>query len=429
MKKLIALLLCAVLILFMLTACKKQEPISDATDSAKEDTAESEASADTGSDSGFGSIGAYEPGKIESETPAIDTDLGDTAIGDYAPGEAEVEEPAAEEPAEESGEAGSIGEYAPAEIETELPSLDFDLDFGSIGEYNPGEIQAMAPTLIEFAFGDTSIASYSPGAIESLLPEIDFSIEIPDFTYGKTPIESSAPSSLEFEFDDVSLSEGFEEAGITPGEFVFALPDLTYEFDAESFYADEFLASSDGFLSPGDLAYMAEMDPTELMSIAEMKASLMADLSVAFQSSGLSVTMDSTTGEIMIDSAILFGYNEDEVSELGKAMLDRFITVYTAVVFSEKYEGFVSAIQVEGHTDTSGSYEYNLDLSERRAKNVFDYCLAGVSGLSAGTVEHLEEILAYVGCSYDFPIYDENGNVDMDASRRVSFRFIVDLGN
>jgi len=234
---------------------------------------------------------------------------------------------------------------------------------------------------------------------------------------------------MEFEFDDISLPEDFEVAGISEGEFVFAVPDLTYEFDSSSFDAESFIASSEGFLSPGDLEYMGQMDPTKLMSIAEMKASLMADLSVAFQTSGLAVTMDSTTGEIMIDSAILFGYNEDTVSDLGKAMLDRFITVYTAVVCSEKYEGFLSAIQVEGHTDTSGTYEYNLDLSERRAWNVMEYCLSGSSGLSADTVAQLEDLMAAVGCSYDYPIYDKNGNVDMDASRRVSFRFIVDLGN
>ena len=418
MKKTLCMLLCAAMLLTMLTACKKQESISDATLSAKEEAEE------TVTDAEFGSIGTYEPGKIESETPAIDAEFEDTAIDDYDPGKAEAEEPA-EEPAEEFS---GIADYNPSEIQTEVPTIDFDLDFGSIGEYKPGEIETGTLPEISLDFSGTGI-TYNPPAIESILPELDITFDVPSFTYDKAPIEASAPSIMEFEFPDISLVEGLEDAGITEGEFVFAIPDLTYEFDTESFDADAFIASSDGFLSPGDLEYMGQMDPTKLMSIAEMKASLMADLSVAFQTSGLAVTMDSTTGEIMIDSAILFGYNEDTVSDLGKAMLDRFITVYTAVVFSEKYEGFVSSIQVEGHTDTSGSYEYNLDLSERRAKNVFDYCLSGNSGLSADTVSRLEEQLAYVGCSYDYPIYDEAGNVDMDASRRVSFRFIVDLGN
>ena len=437
MKKIISLLLAILMLCSLLAGCKKKASISDAALAAKE-----ELEAD---DAEPGSIGDYDPGEVESEAPAIDTDLGDISIGEYKPGEIEADAPAVdadlgdtgigeykpddteaseEETADTASDSGIS--YNPGEIDAELPSFDFDLDFGSIGEYNPGEIEAIDPaeSLIDFEF-DIPSFSYNPPAIESIAPDLDISFEIPSFTYEVPPIEASAPSIMEFEFsDDISYVKGLEDAGITPGEFTFAIPDMEYELDIETFDPEEFIFSSMEGLSTKELETLEGIPEMELIRLAEYKASLLADLSIAFQTSGLSVTVDSTTGEIMIDSAILFGYNEDGVSDLGKAMLDRFLLVYTSVIFSEKYEGFISEILVEGHTDTSGDYNYNLDLSQRRADNVAGYC-TGSSAISDDARTALGQLLTPVGRSYDLPVYDANGNVDMDASRRVSFRFLI----
>ena len=81
----------------------------------------------------------------------------------------------------------------------------------------------------------------------------------------------------------------------------------------------------------------------------------------------------------------------------------------------------------EGHTDTSGSYDYNLELSQKRADAVLNFCLSDEAGLDAAYVQALSQLLTAKGYSYDYPVYDENGEVDMDASRRVSFRFVVNV--
>jgi outer membrane protein OmpA-like peptidoglycan-associated protein len=47
----------------------------------------------------------------------------------------------------------------------------------------------------------------------------------------------------------------------------------------------------------------------------------------------------------------------------------------------------ISAARVVGHTDTSGSAEYNQDLSERRAGVVRDALVAGGLSASATTME------------------------------------------
>lgn len=411
MKKTIALLLAMLMLCSMLAGCQKKKAISgsDLADSKAEAPAETEIETPDIS---------YEPGEPEGETAA--------PAEDEAEAEAPAEDTQEDASQEEEPSADSGISYDPGSIEADLPTIDFDFDVGSIGDYNPGEIESIDPSesLIDFDF-DVSGFSYNPPAIESILPGIEISFEAPSFTYEAPPIEASEPSIIEFEFsDDISYIAGLEDAGITTGDFTFAVPDLEYELDIETFDADEFISSSMEGLSAKELETLEGIPEMDLIRLAEYKASLLADLSIAFQTSGLSVTVDSTTGEIMIDSAILFGYNEDTVSDLGKAMLDRFLLVYTSVIFSEKYEGFISEILVEGHTDTSGDYNYNLDLSQRRADNVTGYCISS-SAISDDARTSLNGLLTPVGRSYDLPIYDAGGNVDMAASRRVSFRFLI----
>ena len=143
----------------------------------------------------------------------------------------------------------------------------------------------------------------------------------------------------------------------------------------------------------------------------------------------INVTINHETGEIALDSAVLFGVNESNISPEGKEFLRSFLNVYTGVVFGDEYTDFVSKIMVEGHTDTSGSYDLNLSLSQARADSVLAFCLSEEAGIDPAYVESLTGTLEAVGYSYDKPVYDENGDVDMDASRRVSFRFVIKIGD
>lgn len=136
------------------------------------------------------------------------------------------------------------------------------------------------------------------------------------------------------------------------------------------------------------------------------------DLSEAF---GDDAVVDENSGAITMDNNILFGVDSAEISEEGKAYLDDFIVTYVTAIKPYLDDGSVTSIVIEGHTDTDGSYEYNLDLSERRAQAVADYVIERQPELADCTVT--------VGYSYLYPIYDENGNVDKAASRRVVFSF------
>ena len=202
----------------------------------------------------------------------------------------------------------------------------------------------------------------------------------------------------------------------------------TFYYYTESHSSREKLMLSQG-MSEEEQAALNEMEEDEIKVIAEKKASLLDDLAKAYEEAGMDVKINRMTGEIMMDSAVLFDVNVSDVSESGKEFLKKFIGIYTSVVFSEKYEDFVSRIQVEGHTDTSGSYELNKELSQARAQSVMDYCLSEESGIDGTHRSALTDTLEAVGYAYDKPVYAEDGTVDMEASRRVAFRFIINLGS
>ncbi len=205
------------------------------------------------------------------------------------------------------------------------------------------------------------------------------------------------------------------------------LSDGNHNYYFNSSYYDIYTNKLTENVSIEDKAALEKMDEEELQEIIEKKANLLDDLAAAYEASGLNVQINRETGEIELDSTILFAVNEFEVSAEGKEFLKKFVDVYTSVVFDEKYEGFVSMVMIEGHTDTNGSYERNLQLSQDRADSVMTFCTSAESGLDGADIEALKASAKAVGYSYDKPVYDAEGNVDMDASRRVSFRFIINL--
>ena len=181
-------------------------------------------------------------------------------------------------------------------------------------------------------------------------------------------------------------------------------------------------------LTEEDKELLENMGESKLEELVEKRSNLFDELAAAFQDANLNVTVEKESGEIVLDSAVLFGLDQSELSEDGKQFLKQFLAVYADVVLGTEYDGFVSKIMVEGHTDPQGSYEYNLELSQARADAVKAWCLDTENGLDAETISVLEDLLEAVGYSFDHPVYDENGQVDNDASRRVSFRFLIQLG-
>jgi outer membrane protein OmpA-like peptidoglycan-associated protein len=74
---------------------------------------------------------------------------------------------------------------------------------------------------------------------------------------------------------------------------------------------------------------------------------------------------------------ILFDTDKDIIKKESKPILDRAVEVL------KKYPGV--RIEISGHTDSAGSYEHNVDLSQRRAESVKTYLTD--AGVDAGRIE------------------------------------------
>ncbi len=178
---------------------------------------------------------------------------------------------------------------------------------------------------------------------------------------------------------------------------------------------------------PEDKEEVLESMPEEEMEdIVEKKDNLVADLVKAFADEGITVTVNNETGELAMDASVLFGGDSAVLLDEGKAFLNKFVKAYTSIVFSEKYEGFVEKTMVEGHTaPVGGTIEEGMPLSLERATNVKDYCISSETGVDTSK---LAAALEAVGYSCKYPVYDDESEVDMSASRRVSFKFVINIG-
>ncbi len=104
---------------------------------------------------------------------------------------------------------------------------------------------------------------------------------------------------------------------------------------------------------------------------------------------------------------ILFDFNSSIIKERNKAIVDRIV---------ERMKAFPTAeMKVVGHTDNLGEIDYNLWLSERRAKAVYDQVLAG--GMMAS------ERITYAGAGPHDPLYDNS----LPEGRALNRTVTVDL--
>ncbi len=153
-----------------------------------------------------------------------------------------------------------------------------------------------------------------------------------------------------------------------------------------------------------------------------IRTTMIRELSASLTAANMKATVDPNTGDIVLDSSVFFETGKSVIKEEGQQLLNRFIPVYLDVLLRDKYSNYLGEIIIEGHTDSSGSYQSNLKLSQDRALQVALYCL-NMPSLSPQQKLKLQEILTAKGRSYSDLVYNADGTENPDASRRVEFKF------
>lgn len=108
--------------------------------------------------------------------------------------------------------------------------------------------------------------------------------------------------------------------------------------------------------------------------------------------------------KVEFNEKILFEFSKSDLSDVSKMNLRKLVDVLN------KYPN--TNIEVQGHTDSRGTEEYNMGLSERRAKSVADYLIAqGISSTRVTTK----------GFGESAPAYSNETVEGMAQNRRVEF--------
>lgn len=118
---------------------------------------------------------------------------------------------------------------------------------------------------------------------------------------------------------------------------------------------------------------------------------------------------------------VLFAINQSNIKPEFKAILDDFFPRYINVLSKPEFKENIEEIRIEGHTDNSGSYFHNMELSQNRTRSVLSYVIEKTLGNDLDK-DWVKSNLTANGLSYSKPIADNKSESGRSLNRRVEFR-------
>ena len=222
----------------------------------------------------------------------------------------------------------------------------------------------------------------------------------------------------------IDLEKSKEEVEKSNQELASSLAELQQAYEQVAVTGEEL---DNAYLEIENARQELAQTRSELQDIVGIRTDIIGALQSAFHNSSMKV--DAQTGSITFSSDVLFRYNSATLTSDSKKTLREIIPMYLDVLLQDQFRNYIAEIIIEGHTDTDGGYQSNMELSYERANAVADFCLDKRNGLSEGKIGQLQRILTVNGKSWGSPVYkkDDTGNaledVDMAASRRVEIKF------
>lgn len=167
-----------------------------------------------------------------------------------------------------------------------------------------------------------------------------------------------------------------------------------------------------------------------------IKSEVAKELTENLKAKNIDAQVDLMTGDVKLSDLQLFELGSYELSDDGRAFLDKFIPIYLKAVFeNEKVAGKVQNIVIQGHTDSQSfaginskdlQFIKNMELSTKRANEVAKYIFYTPYNKSYSIKLH--KMLLVEGKSYSEPVL-VNGKEDFAKSRRVELELVVKSSN
>ncbi len=167
-----------------------------------------------------------------------------------------------------------------------------------------------------------------------------------------------------------------------------------------------------------------------------LKSEVAKDLAQELNSKNIYAQVDLSSGVVKLSDLQLFELGSYQLSNDGKAFLNKFIPIYLNAVYSNpKIADKVVNIVIQGHTDSQSfagvsskdlQFIKNMELSTQRANEVAKYMF--YTPYNKAYSAKLHKMLVVEGKSFSQPVL-VNGKEDYDKSRRVELQLVVKNSN
>ena len=138
------------------------------------------------------------------------------------------------------------------------------------------------------------------------------------------------------------------------------------------------------------------------------------------KSLGKDMKIDPIDGSIKLSANILFDEGKSDLKENSKQALKKAVYSYfNTILENENINKHIDKIIIEGHTNSKGSFLYNLDLSQKRAYSVMEFLFS----MNFEKKSKLKKLLLASGRSFLDPVLDKNGQENINKSRRIEIKF------
>ena len=168
----------------------------------------------------------------------------------------------------------------------------------------------------------------------------------------------------------------------------------------------------------------------------QLKSEVAKDLAQELNAKNINAQIDLSTGTVKLSDLQLFELGSYQLSEDGKAFLNKFIPIYLNAVYSNpKIADKVVNIVIQGHTDSQSfagvsskdlQFVKNMELSTQRANEVAKYIF--YTPYNTAYSAKLHKMLIVEGKSFSQPVI-VNGKEDYNKSRRVELQLVVKNSN
>lgn len=168
----------------------------------------------------------------------------------------------------------------------------------------------------------------------------------------------------------------------------------------------------------------------------QLKSEVAKDLAQELNAKNINAQIDLSTGTVKLSDLQLFELGSYQLSEDGKAFLNKFIPIYLNAVYSNpKIADKVVNIVIQGHTDSQSfagvsskdlQFVKNMELSTQRANEVAKYIF--YTPYNKAYSAKLHKMLIVEGKSFSQPVI-VNGKEDYNKSRRVELQLVVKNSN